>query len=344
MSRRKIVLLLGNGFSQGFKFPSMEELWDKCLEPSEDRFEDFLSKAKSTYPLSYFSAKQIKNFELLLTCWKAYGEALERYGKNRLESTLGYYENYIQNLNGWLHRILGENELELAVRHGWFKRLIKNADVRFVTTNYDLVIEKIIHNCNGKYHFFASNHESVPIRKLHGSIAWFPFQDEAFQMQINAPELILQNNGEYVYDFSKDFFVSKEVWQLYVQFSQKILDKRRAVIIPPLIGKEYNYLFEQSKKDLYDDFTNFDILLVIGYSFPEADPIIREAILDACKNNYSKDSRIICINSSSLDLDRIQMMFGKDYNFESINSQWDMPLLAKYFPEYDPYAKVRQMM
>lgn len=333
MNNQKIIFLLGNGFSQGFKFPSMSELWDECLKPSDGgQYQDFLNQAKTVFPLKYFCEKDIKNIELLLTVWKAYAEANRDFGdKNNFESGIGFYENYIKNFCAILHNNFKKNDLEIARLHQFMKELLERYnEVVFITTNYDLIIEKMVKQCNRQYHFFKSE-KSIPIRKLHGSIAWFPFTQQHFNQQVNPPKLIFSNDRDYfVYDFS-EFLLSDNTnvfSSIYTQFSSNISNADFAALIPPLIGKEYNELFSFYKELVLQDFKDFSKLIIIGYSFPEADPIIRDLIIRAYHHTRN-NGQIFCVNDDLSICQKTKNLFGNTSNFKEINSKWKLDILKK---------------
>ena len=63
--KRRVVFLLGNGFSRDVGFPSMEELWDLGLQCSIPWLREALEGARSRYPLSFFIKKELKELEEL---------------------------------------------------------------------------------------------------------------------------------------------------------------------------------------------------------------------------------------------------------------------------------------
>ena len=75
MKKEKVVLILGNGFSMGFGFPSMKELWKICKKPANKNIQ--VSSFTESFPFSYFEEEGMKNIEIFLSLWLDYVNSLE---------------------------------------------------------------------------------------------------------------------------------------------------------------------------------------------------------------------------------------------------------------------------
>jgi len=180
--RDACVLILGNGFSMGFGFPGPGQLWEDCLKPPSGpvrAWKGVFEEALNKYPLSYFRENNKTDIELLLSTWHSYvaGRELEDPGLHYSESGRGGYLAYLNNLQGNLlqyskNAIHHHNFQDFGT---WLADRLRTTAIRFLTFNYDLVLEWVI-NCwirrNIVYLGAHQNADALVIRKLHGSVHW----------------------------------------------------------------------------------------------------------------------------------------------------------------------------
>lgn len=335
MKKQKIIFLLGNGFSQGFGFPSMSELWDKCLVPEDDYYKNALEEAKSRYPLAYFIDKGIKEMELALTVWKTYYESHEEdIMSNAAKSGRGNFEDYIENMCAWLHQYTiknGQQDLYGEVKL-WLKEMADKYEIAFITTNYDLLIERIILDNSQKYYYLERTEAgSMPIRKIHGSISWFSSSHGILRSHASLERKAFfkgKEENSHVYNFTEEALSYPTMTGLHMQLGSQVTQTNVTpitTIIPPIVGKKYNELFGSIMQAIEHDFVDFDYFVMIGYSFPEADPIVKENIVDFCNRYKVKNGKIIAINNNQNDCGKIKELFGE--NIQVVCEKWSVDLL-----------------
>lgn len=340
MKKKKIIFFLGNGFSQGFGFPNMNELWDICLKPNHQYYEDSLKEAKNRYPLAYLITRDVCDIELLLTTWKSYYESYENYipSSNANKSGRGYFYDYVENMNGWLHLYtLRSTKLPLFNEFkGWLKETLSKFEITFITTNYDLLLEKILLDNTFKYHYIESKEiGSIPIRKVHGSISWFssaqPILREYESFPLNS-FFKSKEKKSYVYDLSSNCLSFPTLAKIHMQFGSQLRSDNVvpiSTIIPPVIGKDYNELFNSIILSTIQDFENFAYFVIIGYSFPEADPVVKDIFVEFYNKYKTQDSKVININKSVNACEKINHIFKG--NIEVIKEKWNVGHLKSLF-------------
>ena len=313
----KTVFFLGNGFSQGLGFPSLSELWHLSFQLSDPWYQQVfqLEECKQQYPVSRFlkAGSEIPDLELLLTVWSAYCEAHELHvpNSNAHESSRGLLEGYIANLcyRLLLHTHQGMKTSAFNDFAAFLKRLTSEQSVGFITTNYDLAIEALASKLSKPYVFLDENHshDAIPVRKLHGSVAWFLSpspQPISVPSELGLPARFFEYHEDEtgtrstIYDYSLQCLKNPNTCKLlHLKCVSQIHVSDVApltTIIPPVIGKEYGPLFKEVSQYSLMDTAAVDSLVIIGYSLPEADPFIRQLVVDMCKTR----GKIFFINSN----------------------------------------------
>lgn len=181
------------------------------------------------------------------------------------------------------------------------KNNITNENVFFVTTNYDLSIEKVITDIPTFQHYtypesqiFNNNSinssNNIPIFKLHGSINWLEeryfendklnyvrplyihlnkLDDSTIYKYFN--DILLLNDNKYYSPILIPFFFQKEIW----------------------LGQRWNVLFD----DIWNTARNFmefaNRFYFIGYSLPSADHYLFSFLYRIFKNKSSISIDII---------------------------------------------------
>lgn len=341
MNKPICVLILGNGFSQGFGFPSFTELWDICLQASskiQGNTRYFESNYASGYPLSYFQEKQIKDIELLLSIWQGCIATREKFpGVNNEESGRGHYEAYIQNLCGHLleygDKALENKSGEVSKFTQWLFEQLSSFEIRFVTLNYDLLLERIITNIGKQILYLGKpeNDSHVILRKPHGSANWLSANTIPQRHDGWNPPIMWQENDEYVHNINDDYSNVP-----YIPF------RALPVLIPPIVNKEYPSLFQEILKSAGDDMHKATNVMIIGYSFPESDIIIRKTLKSVMEINDVQESNFVYINSNLDHCNKAKKFLGNKLSV--INKAWDIEILDKIFASsrhhhWNQYAK-----
>lgn len=324
MSKNKkpvCVFILGNGFSQGFGFPSFRKLWDDCLkissktENSRGYFEDRLGN----YPLSYFRENNIADIELLLSVWSAYISSYEKVVSdyNTETSGRGHYEAYIENLCG--HLLEYGDTANFSCFNEWLAEKMQSFEFRFITLNYDLLLEKIIskNNKNIVYLDNSTSEDCVIIRKLHGSVNWLKADTDALQRESDEwkPPILWENEKDkiYIYNINNDYSNIP-----YNAFASP------PVLIPPILNKEYEGIFRDLLKYANDDLQKAKFVIIAGYSLPKSDFLIREFL-------KSRRSKFTYINPCKKHCNEAEKLF--DNKLEIINEKWNIELFNRILEE-----------
>lgn len=118
----------------------------------------------------------------------------------------------------------------------------------FVTTNYDLLLEKAIYHAGQEIDFgfeFTNNEKAVKLYKIHGSLNWFqcPICNKIYFEQCNCNKCKIRTSP---------------------------------IIIPPSFFKSYQNKYLSKIWELTEDaFSQADKIIFCGYSFPDADIYIK---------------------------------------------------------------------
>ncbi|MFH1771436.1 MAG: SIR2 family protein [Candidatus Omnitrophota bacterium] len=321
MSKPICVFVLGNGFAQGFGFPNLQRLWQDCLAVSSKNFDikGYFEERLNKYPLSYFRKNNITDIELLLSVWSAYIANYERTFPdfNNETSSRGHYEAYLDNLCG--HLLEYGDKAPMNPNYSQFKEWLigklNNFEFRFITLNYDLLLEKIISEIGrGIVYLNNPKEEDIIIRKLHGSVNWLKANTPHLQREDGAKPPILCNEGQtYVYNINFDYSNVP-----YVAF------KSPPALIPPLVNKEYTELFTKLLTLSSKDLQNASFIIIAGYSLPDSDILIRRFLGNHSKYSTAQCLRFAYINSNEEHCVEAKRLLGDKVGY--IAKNWDFNL------------------
>lgn len=332
MSKPVCVFILGNGFSMGMGFPSSEELWNISLELSKQFASDglgkSLEKAKAKYPLSCFIEKNITDIELMCSIWESYHDAHEYvsevFGESAgtEESTIEDYKFYISNLCG--HLIDAGNNVSSNENYTNFKKWlynnINNFKFKFITLNYDLILEKILSSLSINISYLNKNRDhskQISVRKLHGSANWYVCGGHS--LFYDKPIPLLWSDGKtdiYNHNLDKNY---SELLSPALGFPP--------VIIPPIVNKRYNKFFFELLKNAGKDLETADCVVIIGYSFPEGDLLIRKFLEHRFVDLSKKQIKIYYIDKEITN--KTKELFKNKIKVEFIEEKWSVEKLDK---------------
>jgi len=163
-------------------------------------------------------------------------------GQSWAESGFGDLGMVLRNAWNWLHRYtiraMSEPVFDDAVR--FFSDLQREYHIAIATTNYDLLPEAICQRLGQSYTALGDgNRATIPIRKLHGSIAWW-----ASSRQVStwvAPQCCIASPSFYDLGSEGSIYDLAEL-SLSVDTLESIQDQRgrqgENVIVPPNVWKE----------------------------------------------------------------------------------------------------------
>lgn len=316
-----MVVLVGAGFSKGFGFPITSGLKDdsltKCSNPS---FSDhhFFEESLSEYPISEFKKGKggIPDIEYLLTVWNGYQEQVRIADQDEYAKELWRYGAFIRNLVCHLYRYGNEifANTEYTARFEDLKKWLKIAsqkyDIRFLTFNYDLILENLIKSSGLKYCYLGrSNEFMIPIRKLHGSINWYNYGSK-----LKDYELLYNGQNQFVH-------CSPDLKSL--SFTDPL---NPPVIVPPQAQKEYQGLQRYIWSFGLGDIINASKVLIVGYSFPMLDAYARITLRSELNN---RDKTMWYINPNQSDCSRVANILNLKTK-DIIEENWSIDHFYKF--------------
>jgi len=260
-----LLLFLGAGFSAEAMLPTQQGFLKKVhsLKDRGDIRQNEYNGISSAYNLA-----QSHEGKIDVTMEEAFSVLDYTYKMKNYDYKIAYYED-LRNMNSFinaesgisiseartyflsiLERIYGYNEFQKYINQNiyndFFKKLYNHYEYAIITTNYDLICEKSLENIKGgKALLFpefyidykiGGTYIPAPLLKLHGSIDWK-------ETAADLPNIVPPT-------FSKEFLVHNRF------FPQ---------------GEKYRNIWNKAEKAIQIS----DIIIFIGYSFPELDSHLR---------------------------------------------------------------------
>jgi len=326
MKKATCVFILGNGFSQGVSFPNSKQLWRDCLVAStKTNLQGYFDECLDKYPLSYFRDNNIEDIELLLSVWSSYIENYKRFYPDcsPAQSTQGNYEAYIQNLCGHLLEY-GDNAINDVSYDSfkiWLNNKMSDFEFRFVTLNYDLVLERIITEIGRKFIYLEDpgDENTIFIRKLHGSANWLKSNSSGVMREYDGwkPKILWKyEDSKYCYNINDNF---SEI--PYIAF------ERLPALIPPIFNKEYKEIFRKLLGFVSKDLIEAKYVIIVGYSLPSSDLLIRRILEDYAKSETAHCLKLAYINPDPKCCKKSKELLGD--KLEVVNSQWNTEIFDK---------------
>lgn len=297
LAKPVLVVLAGAGFSKGFGLPITDELRDLAITVCRDPLPQGIGEILhlDTYPLSEFvrQPSRIPDVEYLLTIWVDYLDQLDQT-KQRDVSSRARYHDFLENL--CCHLFAKSKEAVTAhagpfkAMVGWLRGAVHDYDVRFVTANYDIVLEQICREAGFRFRYLAREADPtvIPIRKLHGSLNW---------------RAVLGAQGanadlEWLYRTDERGIAARD----------NLIDYWRGnsgdppVIMPPAAAKNYEPVFLRTWHFALKDCQIAKKVLIVGYSFPPLDAFATVRLRDALKTG---EKEITYVSPSKADCERV---------------------------------------
>jgi hypothetical protein len=286
-----LVVVAGAGFSAGFGLPltaGLKQLAAKPCSSPRSRLDELHPKAFEEYPLNEYLAKdgKISDFEILLTIWEAYLHQLGQVDKLRERTHRECYRRFIEQICCHLYSLSWDIKTEAS--HGkqfdelsaWLLAAKDRYDVRFITFNYDVILEMLCKQAGFSFTYRECiDPEVIPIRKLHGSVNWLEFS-LGFSEELSSPngtmDLIYASGERRIYAFP-------EVNDCPPSYATREMP----VLIPPSASKTYRGVYEWIWTFAAQDIMAADKVLIVGYSFPPLD-VFAEHHLVRCLKDAGK--------------------------------------------------------
>lgn len=297
LNGKKICVFLGAGFSKAWdeKYPLSDQVFSLSKEEAEDYsdkfkffslFESFNLNLHPDTVSEKERAGVFKSFKYNLDVYRRYPSLLPSHLDKQ---TLDYFERQVKNyIKNKFVRLLPLSEFKLdskgaARKHKediirFFNKLGAANSLDIITTNYDIVIDKVLKFSN-------------PIRT----------QLRGFPIHINNEVTCPKKGGVGLYKLNGGFEVIAEGDGFKIDYdSLNDTDSCPNIILP---SNDQNYsdkYFKNAFVKSSGQLRQADVLIFIGYSFPEEDYIIQfllKSFLDA--DNKEKETIIVSRNEKS---------------------------------------------
>jgi len=162
----------------------------------------------------------------------------------------------------------------------------KHINTTIITTNYDGCIDQAIKEKGIPYEYLigqkeSNNNETAKLIKMHGSINWFHCESCQEMFRYNLSDI-------------KEAYKKNKLGYPVIQICKNCGGLARPMIVPPLSLKFFMF---PPLAGLWDKaqiaFQNANIILVVGYSFSEADTYITRMIHRAMGADLTKQLIIV---------------------------------------------------
>jgi hypothetical protein len=209
----------------------------------------------------------------------------------------------------------------------WFKKLHDESGIIvIITTNYDLILEKLLLSSKYRYHYpgISNKQEGVPIYKLHGSVNWLEklwFERKelkhsqtrlpvVFPVRRLLPKPGKGNNRQWAYLFR---------WKQYME-NEQTHNTYGPILVPFFYQKEHwvgesggwncifpghwqnaeRFLLEKSPNQFY----------FLGYSLPPADHYMMAWLIKIIEKAKKTGVTIVCKNNQQEPLEKVLEPFS----------------------------------
>lgn len=297
LNDKKICVFLGAGFSKAWdeKYPLSDEVFSLSKEEAENHsdkfrfFSLFESFNLNLHPETVSERERagvFKSFKYNLDVYRRYPSLLPSHLDKQ---TLDYFEQQIKNyVKNKFVGLLPGSEFKLdskgaARKHKediirFFNHLGNAKALDIITTNYDIVIDKVLRFSN-------------PVRT----------QLRGFPIRINNEVTCPKKGGVGLYKLNGGFEVVADGEGFKIDYdSLSNIESCPNIILP---SNDQNYsdkYFKNAFIKSSGQLRQADVLIFIGYSFPEEDYIIQfllKSFLDA--DNKEKETIIVSRNEES---------------------------------------------
>lgn len=308
-----LAVLCGAGFSAAFGLPVTRGLKEcvaeRCSDPLLDHshfdYGNMFAEAVAEFPLREFLAPDptIRDFEYLLTLWPGYREQLNAMNpRNAIRHDQFYKATLVRvACHPFVRSWEASRSPAYAERRDllseWLRSATCSHDVRFITFNYDVVLEQLCLHSGFRFEYLERQSDadtcapSIPLRKLHGSINWQEYDGECSSSNARMWHLY-SRMGRSVYAFP-------EVERCRYGASGKI-----PVLIPPAADKKYDELFQILWTIASREIQTASRILIVGYSFPPIDAFATNTLAQILREKPDR-CLYVCRNADVLNINRL---------------------------------------
>ncbi len=308
--------------------PAFSEYWELAQQPSDE----YYARLLRSLPRDLLDNSD-NNVEKFLFRWRERWLPEDRNGADALDSGRGAYGNYIGNFMNWVHRrslaiSSDNNDQSVETFRQFVAELDSEWEACFVTTNYDLIIEKTLIAAGFGYELIGT--PSIPqiaLRKLHGSLSWFSSDRRAIRPLpvFERSDPFHQQGADFVFDLTQECLNPANLALIHVGRGAEQSEPSRIrpieCVIPPLAEKNYPPLFKSIMEQAKSDCVGAALLVVIGYAFSETDGVVNGFLRDAAKHA----KQCVVINGNCDALGRAEQILGRPLLTKPEN--WSVDLL-----------------
>jgi NAD-dependent SIR2 family protein deacetylase len=301
----RITIFLGAGASIPSKIPGLQGITSKLVEKAKmhnvGEVIDYL--------------ENIPDVEKALTLLQIL-EVLERFDMSNLIrlrkiKSIRHYKYIHQTLTSFLDEWLDDmfkaepNKTHISIAK-FISYILKNninVNISIVTTNYDCCMEKALlyENIIINTHMteITERQKCVELIKIHGSINWYycPHCLEVQEYDIEKVCNIIRNGILPKFQCERDNSIMRRVIVLPYYF--------KLVQIPKIID-----IWQKGKEAII----NSNLIIIVGYSFPETDDYLRQIF----KQAFMNDSTFVIVVDPSenvkAEIEKFSEIVGKDFN------------------------------
>lgn len=292
LNDKRVCFFLGAGFSKAWdkKYPLSNEVFsisNKEAEINKEKYGFFSLFDSLNFVWGDESsnnedkAKIFKNFKFTMDVYRRYPSLLpEHVDKQTVDIFERQIKTYIKNK--FVDKFIDDTEFQLDHNKftkeqlniiNFFKRLITGSTLNVITTNYDITIDKVLHNAS-------------PSRNI---LRGFPVH---FNEKMKCP----RKGGVGLYKLNGGFEVINHDGLFKIDYDSMNDNEISPNIILPSNDQDYSdkyfkNMFIKSSNQL----RNSDILVFVGYSFPPEDHII-QFLLKTFTDNDDCDKEVIIID------------------------------------------------
>jgi hypothetical protein len=313
---RALALFLGAGFSKPWGLPLAKEL----LPDSKEKWEQIIQEK---FPRRY----QKQRAKRVQASWLKYWNECQRqasvdqFAKKLQSDEQGAMGLPFDDLTYFLAVRLAVEQSEVRVFHmqpqftkhhfgmqdvilpcydAVIQALDRDSLRGIVTTNYDLVVEKILGpDVTGRLGGFNYGKQGQPLNRHHHQ---FSTQKWYQKESIDGTMPLLKIHGSLNWAYSEEIGID-----FYVDCYPSLTRGQRPLIVPPQSNVQQNVVLKQTWQKASEVLNGADVWVFCGYSFPDYDVDVRNLLASSASNLH----RVVIL---STDVDVIEREVRKILN------------------------------
>lgn len=306
-----IVVFAGAGFSAPFGFPVMNNFFSTSrtisglTEKQIEILDEIIGESNQANRIVNTSPTNLESVLSMAVMGDRLGIGKER--NDDILKIIGKVYRSVNVFSNYWHQFEKlETMLGFSIEENF-------SSIKFITTNYDLCIESALFHSkvsiesffdfkedpSGHINVFGDFHKSytkkVPLFKLHGSVNWFESENGI----IVDNRIVLTGNGAgfpFPYPLTRN----------YGTISNYQTERKPVIIPPSFLKPEISSQIKEIWSSAARSLQNADILIFIGYSFPQSDTEMKFFLGKALESNVRLNSIHILDKNANQIVDRLR--------------------------------------